>query len=340
MARRFAGCFALILYTFCDAGVNSISSGGIKEMVLAGLAVPGLRSFIELHYHFADPSDQKNAELFFLFVVIASLFLLFLAFISHPVLMLVLPILCVICFSILGAWVSTYISERRKQPYKFQWKKKTWCFSLVWLFLIFTSARLLIPGRASLEMLDLLEHENKIVETLDLQNPSLQGEYQVEHLTYGAEDTYRDFFNQENSPITYAVDGSEFVKGWQKSRTKRFGFGPPKELPLNGQIWYPKAEGRFPLVVIVHGNHFALDYSDPGYAYLGELLASKGYIVASIDENFLNLSFYDNKIVFKPLVDDNAARGWLLLEHIALFENGMEQKTTCFSRRSIWIISA
>ncbi|MGI6260155.1 MAG: alpha/beta hydrolase family protein [Anaerolineaceae bacterium] len=301
------------------------SSGGIKEVVLAGLqflAYAFLLSFIiTLLIHLI-----KRIPSAFLFVVIASLFLLLLASIPHPVLMLALPLLCVICFSIIGAWISTYISERRKQPYKFQWKKDlVFFFSLA--FLIFISARLLIPGRASLEMLDLLEHENKIVETLDLQNPSLLGEYQVEHLTYGAEDTYRDFFNQENSLITYAVDGSEFVKGWQKSRTKRFGFGSD-ELPLNGQIWYPKAEGRFPLVVIVHGNHFALDYSDPGYAYLGELLASKGYIVASIDENFLNLSFYDNKIVFKPLVDDNVARGWLLLEHIALFEKWNETEST------------
>jgi len=225
------------------------SSGGIKEVVLAGLqflAYALLLAFIiTLLIHLI-----KRIPSSFLFVVIASLFLLFLAFIPHPVLMLVLPILCVICFSILGAWISTYISERRKQPYNFQWKKDlAFFFSLA--FLIFTTARLLIPGRASLEMLNLLEHENKTVETLSLQNPSSQGEYQVEHLTYGTEDTYRDFFNQENSLVTYSVDGSEFVKGWQKSRTKRFGFGSD-ELPLNGQIWYPKAEGRFPLVVIVH----------------------------------------------------------------------------------------
>jgi hypothetical protein len=32
-------------------------------------------------------------------------------------------------------------------------------------------------------------------------------------------------------------------------------------------------------------------FSDPGYGYLGELLASPGYILASVDENFLNGTF-------------------------------------------------
>jgi len=107
-------------------------SGGIKEVVLAGLqflAYALLLAFIiTLLIHLIKKMPSS-----FLFVVIASMFLLFLAFIPHPVLMLVLPILCVICFSILGAWISTYISERRKQPTSFN-GKKTWYSSLVWLF--------------------------------------------------------------------------------------------------------------------------------------------------------------------------------------------------------------
>ena len=52
--------------------------------------------------------------------------------------------------------------------------------------------------------------------------------------------------------------------------------------------YFSKHEGRFPLVLVVHGNHDMKDFSDPGYAYLGELLASRGYIMVSVDMNFIN----------------------------------------------------
>ena len=48
-------------------------------------------------------------------------------------------------------------------------------------------------------------------------------------------------------------------------------------MPVNGRVWYPHGGGPYPLVLIVHGNHNMKDYSDPGYAYLGTLLASRGH---------------------------------------------------------------
>ena len=51
-------------------------------------------------------------------------------------------------------------------------------------------------------------------------------------------------------------------------------------LPLNARVWHPAGDGPFPLVLVVHGNHRMEDFSDPGYAYLGETLASRGFIVA------------------------------------------------------------
>jgi hypothetical protein len=59
-------------------------------------------------------------------------------------------------------------------------------------------------------------------------------------------------------------------------------------------------------------------FSDPGYAYLGELLASQGFIVVSVDENFLNSSLSDmvDPINSRPS-KENDARGWMLLEHLA-----------------------
>jgi hypothetical protein len=71
------------------------------------------------------------------------------------------------------------------------------------------------------------------------------------------------------------------------------------------------ATGRLPVVLIVHGNHDAGDYSDPGYAYLAEHLASHGFIAASIDENYLNGdAFFDYSGA------EMGTRAWLLLRHL------------------------
>jgi len=71
-------------------------------------------------------------------------------------------------------------------------------------------------------------------------------------------------------------------------------------------VWYPQGDGPFPLVLIVHGNHDMKDFSDPGYGYLGQHLASRGFILVSVDENFINGN----------LRGENDGRGWLLLEHL------------------------
>ena len=84
-----------------------------------------------------------------------------------------------------------------------------------------------------------------------------------------------------------------------------WGFGFDK-LPLNGRVWFPEGIGPFPLVLIVHGNHAMKDFSDPGYDYLGTLLASRGFIAVSVDENFLNQKFWG----------ENNARAFVLLEHL------------------------
>jgi hypothetical protein len=58
-------------------------------------------------------------------------------------------------------------------------------------------------------------------------------------------------------------------------------------------------------------------FSDPGYAYLGELMASRGFIVVSVDENFINSSMSDTADFFHFRTgDENKARAWLLLEHL------------------------
>ena len=71
------------------------------------------------------------------------------------------------------------------------------------------------------------------------------------------------------------MNGEPFVNlpsGWTGLLRRRFwGFGA-EQLPLNGRVWYPAGDGPYPLVLIVHGNHAMAEFSDPGYAYLGQLL--------------------------------------------------------------------
>lgn len=69
--------------------------------------------------------------------------------------------------------------------------------------------------------------------------------------------------------------------------------------------------------------------SERGYAYLAELLASRGYMVASVDENFLNRSWN----WAGELGAENAARGWLLLEHLKLWREWSQTPGHLFDQR-------
>lgn len=153
-------------------------------------------------------------------------------------------------------------------------------------------------------------------------SPAEPGAYSVKTITYGSgKDRHRpEFAEKVNYNFkTDSVNGVAFLDNWKGFsgwwREKYWGFDD-KSLPINGRVWYPEGEGPFPLVLVVHGNHSMQDYSDPGYDYLGELLASKGMIMASVDENFINGSWTD---IMKGLDEENDARGWLLLEHLKVW---------------------
>ncbi len=155
----------------------------------------------------------------------------------------------------------------------------------------------------------------------NLENPSSRGNHPVAFLTYGSgKDIRRPEFSDQVGIVTEVVDGSVFVEKWSGLRTMIWGMDAT-ELPLNGRVWYPLGEGTFPLVLIVHGNHLAEDYSDPGYAYLCELLASRGNICVSVDQNFINSSFVSNLLGFQGLENENDLRGWLLLEHLSVWHD-------------------
>lgn len=150
-------------------------------------------------------------------------------------------------------------------------------------------------------------------------HPAETGPYEVLQLTYGSgTDKNRVEYGEEVDITTAAVDVSKMVDPpmapvlWL--RNTYWGFGLDA-VPLNARVWYPEGNGPFPLVLIVHGNHMMDDFSDPGYDYLGELLASRGYLVASLDQNFLNAGGFIEAIL-GGLKNENDARAYLLLRHI------------------------
>ncbi|MBU1014537.1 MAG: hypothetical protein KKG99_16180 [Bacteroidetes bacterium] len=164
-------------------------------------------------------------------------------------------------------------------------------------------------------------------ELQNVANPSLNGEYEVKTTSYGSGKDRRDIFGKEAQIITESVNAKPFVNKlsgrFNKLRLKFWGFNRTK-FPINGRIWFPDAEGKFPLVLIVHGNHSMREYSDPGYAYLGEFLASKGYIFVSVDENFLNGDWTQN---YKTESD---ARGWVLLKHLSVWREWVKNPENPF----------
>ena len=170
------------------------------------------------------------------------------------------------------------------------------------------------------------------VPQLDAPNPSQTGSYEIATLFYGSgTDRRRPEYGARADLKTEPVDASAFVtspkgfKGW--ARKRYWGF-EPNSVPLNARVWFPKGAGPFPLVLMVHGNHKMEEFSDPGYAYLGELLASRGYIAASIDENFLNFSWSGD------LGGENDVRGWLLLKHLELWRAWNEQEENPFYHKA------
>ncbi|MFC5701487.1 alpha/beta hydrolase family protein [Cohnella faecalis] len=156
-------------------------------------------------------------------------------------------------------------------------------------------------------------------------DPSQPGTYSYRYFTYGSgDDERRSDFGEDVLMLSDSVDGSPYLKGWRWLRTLFWGFDA-KELPVNGRVWMPEGEGPFPLVLMVHGNHLMEKFSDEGYGYLGELLASRGFIAVSVDENFLNYSVWSD--VPK---EDMKARAWMLLKHVGQIQSFSTQADSPF----------
>ncbi|MEQ1694033.1 MAG: hypothetical protein ABMA00_22270, partial [Gemmatimonas sp.] len=158
--------------------------------------------------------------------------------------------------------------------------------------------------------------DSKVVlgsQTITASNPAEPGSFKVVRMYYGSgTDRNRPEFKDSVTYKTKAVDVSPFASiapAQAKSRKKFWGFDL-KAAPINGRVWYPEGNGPFPLVLVVHGNHNPQDFSDPGYGYLGELMASRGFIFVSVDENFIN-----------GLSGENDGRAWMMLKHIEAWKH-------------------
>ncbi|MBR1693142.1 MAG: chlorophyllase, partial [Lachnospiraceae bacterium] len=145
----------------------------------------------------------------------------------------------------------------------------------------------------------------------ELQN----GNEPVGVLEYGAEqkrvkppeEMVEDDLESTSADLEAYVDGYSGLSA--KYRELYLGYDI-HNVPLAGRIWYPKRKEHCPVLFILHGNHDFTSQSYLGYAYLGEYLASHGYVVVSVDENFCNGN------ILGDLTEENDARAVLLLENI------------------------
>lgn len=150
---------------------------------------------------------------------------------------------------------------------------------------------------------------------LALPDPSQPGPYAVERHSYGSgSDRHRPEYAAEASWLTPTVGVDKEVwdlYGFTGAYNRWFWGFDLTAMPLNALVWAPQGEGPFPLVLIAHGNHPMGDFSEFGYEYLCEHLATHGYICASLDQNFLNGSWAGE--ISSP---EYPLRAFVMLSHV------------------------
>ncbi len=135
------------------------------------------------------------------------------------------------------------------------------------------------------------------------------GNYTVNTIDYGMDE--EDDFTSETINLSSYLWDSTGIKKW--TRERYLGYDST-EVPLRGRIYYPEEAKNCPVIFIVHGNHNLITDSYLGYGYLGEHLASRGYVVVSVDENACNFYWPEG------LSGENAGRAYLLLENMRVVQ--------------------
>ena len=169
----------------------------------------------------------------------------------------------------------------------------------------------------ALSILSFTLFSEKQLEVIDSENlfNIPEGNNNFTYLTYSpGEDNHREEYKNPNF-ISYNLDASKILESkWNQSkiewRERYWGFNK-KNLPLNGRLWIPEGDQKFPIISIIHGNHSMQEHSDDGYNYLGEYLSEHGYIFNSLDQNFLNGSWTGD---FRG--KEMTTRAWHFLENL------------------------
>ncbi len=153
---------------------------------------------------------------------------------------------------------------------------------------------------------------------LALADPGAPGPLPVATLRYGSgAPGWRPEYGVHAAVRTDPVDLADLVTlgavtRWARATALGHGLAA---VPRNAVVWYPgEGDGPFPLVLIAHGNANMFVASEDGYAWLGEHLASHGYVVASIDAAAFNAL-----PIVGGLRGENHARALLMLAHLELW---------------------
>ncbi|TVR93695.1 MAG: hypothetical protein EA416_04605 [Trueperaceae bacterium] len=153
---------------------------------------------------------------------------------------------------------------------------------------------------------------------LTLPDPGERGPLPVATLRYGSGTPgWRVEYGRDAALHTTPVDLADLVSLGPVARVVRpWALGAGLDaVPRNAVVWYPaEGAGPHPLVVVAHGNANAFIASEDGYAWLGEHLASHGFVVASIDASSFNAV-----PMFGGLRGENDARALLMLAHLQLW---------------------
>jgi dienelactone hydrolase len=149
-------------------------------------------------------------------------------------------------------------------------------------------------------------------------DPGAPGAFEYDEFTYGSGTPQQQGRYAERSDVrSRTVDIGSVVEGfdgWQARLHGLYWGFPLSETPLNALVWQPRGDGPFPVVLILHGQHTDSDKSEKGFAYLGKLLASRGFVAVSVDENFLNGPWISAGQREMP------ARAWLVMQHLLLLD--------------------
>ncbi len=327
-ARRGAvlAALAVVIWTVCVAGLNLESGFGLWAdflfaVVVAALGIPLAALLIALILALLRPLPRFLTGFFLACGLFVSL--LWFDAIGGLFAGLLLLVECA-----LGATLATILRGGLNQAPVAK-RIATWSILLLAIAANAGFLSLLKSDGINEELLQAKDGPHPA--PLAVEDPSKPGPYQVRTLYYGSGNSLRrPEFGPSVAIRTAPVDGSAFFKsfdGWKAWIRKRYwGFGMDK-LPLNARVFYPQGAGPFPLLLIVHGNHVMSVPSDNGYDYLCELLASRGFIAVSVDENFLNSG------LFHDPTKQQVVRGWLLLEHLRLWhEWAKDSKNPFFGR--------